>query len=66
MRPGTATYKVRQQDYKLYIRLDNKFIDESDPAITQGLAVHIECDIVNTDRALGSQSHFSSHTNTRL
>ena len=28
MRPGAATYKVRQQDHKLYVRLDNKFIDE--------------------------------------
>ena len=54
MRPGAATYKVRQQDHKLYIRLDNKFIDESEPALTQGLPVHIECDVVNTDRALGT------------
>lgn len=54
MRPGAATYKVRQQDHKLYIRLDNKFIDESEPALTQGLPVHIDCDVVNTDRALGT------------
>ncbi|EJD05779.1 NADPH-dependent glutamate synthase [Fomitiporia mediterranea MF3/22] len=54
MRPGAATYKVRQQDHKLYIRLDNKFIDESEPALTKGLPVHIECDVVNTDRALGT------------
>ncbi|KAF8905962.1 NADPH-dependent glutamate synthase [Gymnopilus junonius] len=58
MRPGAATYRVRQQDHKLYIRLDNKFIDESEPALTKGLPVHIECDVVNTDRALGtSLSH---------
>ncbi|KDR81473.1 hypothetical protein GALMADRAFT_152334 [Galerina marginata CBS 339.88] len=58
MRPGAATYRVRQQDHKLYIRLDNKFIDESEPALTKGLPVHIECDVINTDRALGtSLSH---------
>ncbi|KAF8201622.1 NADPH-dependent glutamate synthase [Pholiota molesta] len=54
MRPGAATYRVRQQDHKLYIRLDNKFIDESEPALTKGLPVHIECDVTNTDRALGT------------
>lgn len=54
MRPGAATYKVRQQDHKLYIRLDNKFIDEAEPALTEGLPVQIECDVVNTDRALGA------------
>ncbi|SPC62670.1 probable glutamate synthase (NADPH) [Ustilago sp. UG-2017b] len=54
MRPGAATYKVRQQDHKLYVRLDNKFIDEAEPALTQGLPVQIECDVVNTDRALGT------------
>jgi len=54
MRPGAATYRVRQQDHKLYIRLDNKFIDESEPALSKGLPVHIECDVINTDRALGS------------
>ncbi|TFK76592.1 NADPH-dependent glutamate synthase [Pluteus cervinus] len=54
MRPGAATYRVRSQDHKLYIRLDNKFIDESEPALTNGLPVHIECDVTNTDRALGT------------
>jgi glutamate synthase (NADPH/NADH) len=54
MRPEVATYRVRQQDHKLYIRLDNKFIDESEPALTKGLPVRIECTVVNTDRALGT------------
>ena len=54
MRPGAATYRVRQQDHKLYIRLDNKFIDESEPSLTKGLPVHIECEVTNTDRALGT------------
>ncbi|KAF7322595.1 Glutamate synthase [Mycena chlorophos] len=54
MRPNVATYRVRQQDHKLYIRLDNKFIDESEPALTKGLPVRIDCDVTNTDRALGT------------
>lgn len=54
MRPGAATHRVRAQDHKLYIRLDNKFIDESEPALSKGLPVHIECDVTNTDRALGT------------
>ncbi|KAF9049321.1 NADPH-dependent glutamate synthase [Hymenopellis radicata] len=54
MRPGAPTYRVRQQDHKLYIRLDNKFIDEAEPSLTKGLPVHIECDVTNTDRALGT------------
>ena len=54
MRPGAATYRVRAQDHRLYIRLDNKFIDESEPALTKGLPVHVDCDVTNTDRALGT------------
>lgn len=54
MRPGAATYKVRQQDHQLYVRLDNKFIDEAEPALSRGLPVQIDCDVVNTDRALGT------------
>lgn len=54
MRPGAATYKVRNQDHRLYVRLDNKFIDEAEPALTEGLPVQIECEVVNTDRALGT------------
>jgi hypothetical protein len=36
-RPGAATYRVRQQGHTLYIRLDNKLIDEAEPTLTQGL-----------------------------
>ena len=39
MRPGAATYRVRPQDHKLYIRLDNKFIDEAKLALTEGTPV---------------------------
>lgn len=54
MRSDVATYRVRPQDHKLYVRLDNKFIDEAEPALNKGLPVEIDCDVVNTDRALGT------------
>lgn len=53
-REGVATYRVRPQDHRLYVRLDNKFIDEAEPALSKGLPVEIDCDVVNTDRALGA------------
>ncbi|KIR41148.1 glutamate synthase (NADPH/NADH) [Cryptococcus deuterogattii 99/473] len=54
LRSDVATYRVRSQDHKLYVRLDNKFIDEAEPALQKGLPVTIDCDVVNTDRALGT------------
>ncbi|KAL9939921.1 hypothetical protein V8E36_000626 [Tilletia maclaganii] len=39
MRPGAATYKVRQQDHKLDIRLDNKFIDDNTEMAETGRAI---------------------------
>jgi glutamate synthase (NADPH/NADH) len=54
LRPGVATYNVRKQDHKLHVRLDNKLISESELALEKGLPTRIECDIVNTDRALGA------------
>ena len=54
LRPGVATYNVRKQDHKLHTRLDNKLIAESELALEKGLPVRIECDIVNTDRAMGA------------
>lgn len=54
LRPGVATYNVRKQDHRLHIRLDNKLIAESEVALEKGLPCRIECDIVNTDRALGA------------
>ncbi|KAF4556878.1 Glutamine amidotransferase-like protein 1 [Elsinoe fawcettii] len=54
LRPGVATYNVRKQDHKLHVRLDNKLIGESELALEKGLPCRIECDIVNTDRALGA------------
>lgn len=54
LRPGVATYNVRKQDHKLHVRLDNKLIAESELALEKGLPCRIECDIVNTDRAMGA------------
>ncbi|KAI9661407.1 MAG: glutamate synthase [NADH] [Alyxoria varia] len=54
LRPGVATYNARKQDHKLHTRLDNKLIAESELALEKGLPARIECDIVNTDRALGA------------
>ena len=54
LRPGVATYNVRKQDHKLHVRLDNKLIAESELALEKGLPTRIECDIINTDRALGA------------
>ena len=54
IRPGVATHCVRKQDHKLHVRLDNKFIDESELTLARGLPVTIDCDVVNTDRAIGS------------
>lgn len=54
LRSGVATYNVRKQDHKLHTRLDNKLIAESEIALEKGLPCRIECDIVNTDRALGA------------
>ncbi|KAK4981440.1 glutamate synthase [NADH] [Elasticomyces elasticus] len=54
LRSGVATYNVRKQDHLLHKRLDNKLIAESELALEKGLPCRIECDIVNTDRALGA------------
>ncbi|QNP97029.1 Glutamate synthase [NADH] [Yarrowia lipolytica] len=54
LRPGVATRKVRKQDHRLHVRLDNKLIDEAEVTLDKGLPVTIDCDIINTDRSLGS------------
>jgi glutamate synthase (NADPH/NADH) len=54
LRPGVATFNVRKQDHKLYVRLDNKLISEAELTLDKGLPSRIECDIVNTDRAMGT------------
>ncbi|KAG5462877.1 MAG: hypothetical protein BJ554DRAFT_3091, partial [Olpidium bornovanus] len=54
LRPGAATYNVKKQNHMLHIRLDNMLIAESEPALQGGQKVKIECEIVNTDRAVGT------------
>ncbi|KAI5961516.1 GLT1 [Candida margitis] len=54
IRPGVATHCVRKQDHKLHIRVDNKLIDESELTLAKGLPVTIDCEVVNTDRSLGT------------
>jgi glutamate synthase (NADPH/NADH) len=54
IRPGVPTYCVRKQDHRLHVRLDNKLIDEAEMTLAKGLPVTIECDVVNTDRSLGT------------
>ncbi|BGP23632.1 glutamate synthase [NADH] [Rhodotorula toruloides] len=64
MRPGVATYKCRAQEHKLYLRLDNKLVDEAELSLTKGLPTRIECNVVNTDRALGTT--LSNHVSKRF
>lgn len=54
MRPGAATYHVRNQDHRMHVRLDNKFIDEAELSLTKGFPSRMECNVVNTDRAIGT------------
>lgn len=54
LRPGVATRRVRKQDHRLHVRLDNKLIDESELTLEHGLPAKIQCEIINTDRALGT------------
>ncbi|CAG8592547.1 16132_t:CDS:2, partial [Acaulospora morrowiae] len=58
LRPGVATHNVSKQDHKLYVRLDNKLIDESELALTKKKPVEIDCNIINTDRTLGATLSF--------
>lgn len=63
LRPGVATFNVRKQDHRLYVRLDNKLISEAELTLEKGLPSRIECDIVNTDRAMGTS--LSYHVSKR-
>lgn len=54
MRSGVATFNVRKQDHRLYVRLDNKLVSEAELTLDKGLPSRIECDIINTDRAMGT------------
>ncbi|KAI8630887.1 glutamate synthase [Xylariaceae sp. FL1651] len=63
LRPGVATFNVRKQDHRLYVRLDNKLISEAELTLEKGLPSRIECDVVNTDRAMGTS--LSYHVSKR-
>ncbi|KAI1127310.1 glutamate synthase [Nemania abortiva] len=63
LRPGVATFNVRKQDHRLYVRLDNKLISEAELTLEKGLPSRIECDVVNTDRAMGAS--LSYHVSKR-
>ncbi|KAI1447436.1 glutamate synthase [Annulohypoxylon stygium] len=54
LRPGVSTFNTRKQDHRLHVRLDNKLISEAEMTLDKGLPSRIECDIVNTDRAMGT------------
>lgn len=54
LRPGVATRCVRKQDHSLHHRLDNKLVDEAEITLEKGLPVKIDCEIINTDRSVGS------------
>ncbi|OLL24012.1 putative glutamate synthase [NADPH] [Neolecta irregularis DAH-3] len=54
LRPGVSTYCVRKQDHRLHTRLDNKLIDEAELSLEKGLPSHVECNVLNTDRAVGT------------
>ncbi|ODV96215.1 hypothetical protein PACTADRAFT_33393 [Pachysolen tannophilus NRRL Y-2460] len=54
IRPGVATRCIKKQDHRLHVRLDNKLVDEAEVTLEKGLPVTIDCDIINTDRALGA------------
>lgn len=47
-----------------YVRLDNKFIAEAADSLEKGLPVRIDCDVVNTDRALGAT--ISNHVSRKF
>ncbi|KAB5582623.1 putative glutamate synthase [Coniochaeta sp. 2T2.1] len=64
LRPGVATFNVRKQDHRLYVRLDNKLISEAELTLDKGLPSRIECDVVNTDRAMGTS--LSYHVSKRF
>ncbi|KAI9029854.1 hypothetical protein CLU79DRAFT_831602 [Phycomyces nitens] len=54
LRPGVASHCVSKQKHNLHVRLDNYFIEESEPALADKEKVVIDAQVVNTDRALGT------------
>lgn len=54
LRPGVSNVCVTKQKHNLHVRLDNYLIEEAEPALANKEKVHIEADVINTDRALGT------------
>ena len=54
LRPGVSNVCVTKQKHNLHVRLDNYLIEEAEPALSNKEKVHIEADVINTDRALGT------------
>ncbi|KAI9209677.1 uncharacterized protein BJ171DRAFT_436843 [Polychytrium aggregatum] len=54
LRPGAATFKVKEQDHLLYKRVDNRLIEQATPALQEQKAVQLVDKVVNTDRAFGA------------
>jgi glutamate synthase (NADPH/NADH) len=55
LRSGVATHNVAKQNHKLYVRLDNYLIDESEAVLSgTSKSANMDIQVVNTDRALGT------------
>ncbi|KAG1151514.1 hypothetical protein G6F38_001223 [Rhizopus arrhizus] len=63
LRPNVSNYCVTKQKHNLHVRLDNYFIEEAEAALSSKEKVHIQADVVNTDRALGTS--LSYHVSKR-
>jgi glutamate synthase (NADPH/NADH) large chain len=65
---GTQVYRTIDQDHALDKALDNVLIELSEPALKRGEKVHIEHDIVNINRVVGTMlSHeVAKATNGKL
>ncbi len=51
---GVATHRVEEQDHEIGAHFDNDLIRLAKPALEKGQSVHIEREIRNTERAVGT------------
>ena len=51
---GTEVYQTIKQDHALEKALDNILIEQAQPALLRGEKVHIESDIININRVVGT------------
>ena len=51
---GTEVYQTIEQDHALDKALDNVLIEKAQPALLRGEKVHIESDIININRVVGT------------